>query len=394
MRSSDGPDSGGSTGQSQIGAAFLSSLGKDHLIVGASMANSIATMAPFDAQYLYLAGGIFDSEQVCTSCTSDCSSAGVSCAGAACGWWGCWQSATAAPGQFATSFIQTAKSDGQIPVISYYELLEASGASQGAGEVAATNDASLMTRYFADWRFLLQQVASSVVILHVEPDFWGFAEQVNSNPHAIPAAIASANPTDCDTQENSIAGMGQCMIAMVRKYAPNAKVGLHASCWATSVDVLLNTDPTFDVAGSALELGAFLVAAGAGEGDVLFTDASDRDAGYYTSIGQDTWWDPTNAALPNFHQAFAWAKALAEATDLGILWWQIPVGNMGLPNVTTQWQDNRVDYFMTNAGEVAASHGVGMLFGAGDGQQTTPSTDNGNLVAKTQAYGASGGQPL
>jgi hypothetical protein len=37
-------------------------------------------------------------------------------------------------------------------------------------------------------------------------------------------------------------------------------------------------------------------------------------------------------------------------------------------------------------GEVAASHGVALLFGAGDGAQTTPETDGGNLIAKMKAY--------
>ena len=62
--------------------------------------------------------------------------------------------------------------------------------------------------------------------------------------------------------------------------------------------------------------------------------------------------------------------------------------------MTTQWTDNRVDYFFTHTDEVAAAHGVGMLFGAGATGMTTPSTDNGNLVSKTQSYAASGGQAL
>jgi hypothetical protein len=389
-----GGDSSPPSGAALIGASFLSSLGKDHLLVGGSMTNDIALEAPFEAQYLYLAGGIFDSPQVCTSCTSDCTSSGVSCAAGACGWWGCWQDTALAPGQFASGFLGTAMTDKQIPVISYYEFLGASGGAQGAAEVAATNNVAVMTRYLADWRFVTQLVGSSVAILHIEPDFWGFAEQVNADPHSIPAAVATANPTDCGSQENSIAGMGRCMIAMARKYAPNAKVGLHASSWGINTAVLLNSNPSYDVAGAAQQVGTFMLAAGAGNGDFIMVDASDRDAGYYTSIGQNTWWDATNATLPNFHQAFAWSKALAEETNLGVFWWQVPVGNMSLPNVTTQWNDNRVDYFFAHTSEVAAAHGVGMLFGAGAAGQTTPSTDNGNLVAKTQSYIASGGQAL
>ena len=36
---------------------------------------------------------------------------------------------------------------------------------------------------------------------------------------------------------------------------------------------------------------------------------SDRDAGYYPSQGKSTWWDATNAKLPDFHQDFARVKA-------------------------------------------------------------------------------------
>jgi hypothetical protein len=182
------------------------------------------------------------------------------------------------------------------------------------------------------------------------------------------------------------------MIAMVRKYAPNARVALHGSGWATKIDVLLNQSSTLDVAGEADELGAFLVGCGADQADFVVVDASDRDAGYYTSIGRDTWWDATDATLPDFVQALTWAHALAERVGRPVVWWQVPVGNMSLPNISTEWQDNRVDYFFAHTAELAASDAAGMAFGAGASGQTTPSTDGGNLVTKTQAYAAAGGQ--
>ena len=37
---------------------------------------------------------------------------------------------------------------------------------------------------------------------------------------------------------------------------------------------------------------------------------------------------------------------------------------------------------------------AGIFFGAGDGKQTTPETDGGNLVAKVKAYAASGGRKI
>jgi hypothetical protein len=249
-----------------------------------------------------------------------------------------------------------------------------------------------MGRYFADWRFLLKQVGEERVLLHIEPDLWGYLQYFsNGNARSVPVAVASANATDCAGQENTAAGFGRCMIGMVRKYAPNAKVGLHASAWATRIDVSQNEDPAFDVAGEANKVADFLKDVGAAEGDFIVVEASDRDAGYYETQGRQSWWDGTNTTLPHFHQAFTWVKALSERLGRPNFWWQLPVGNMSLPNRTDQWRDNRVDYFFSHASEVAAAHGVGFAFGAGAGGQTTPETDNGNLMSRTWSYKQLGG---
>jgi hypothetical protein len=194
--------------------------------------------------------------------------------------------------------------------------------------------------------------------------------------------------------EDSIAGLGHCFISMARKYAPNTRIGLHGSAWGTNIDVLGNKDSKLDVAGEAKKLGTFLLECGAADSDFLVVDASDRDAGWYQTQGRNTWWDASNATLPGFHQAFAWASALAEQVGKPVLWWQVPVGNMALNNTDTHWQDNRVDYFFAHPDEIAAAHGVGMAFGSGATGQTTPSTDNGNLIARTKAYSQAGGQVL
>jgi len=390
------PPGDGSLG-SCSGTDVLYKVGKSHLLVGASMEDATAKSAPFDLRYQYISGGFADGSGPCSSCASGCTAAGKSCANNAggCAWWGCWQYDQDPPGGYARNFLGTVTGDGQIPMISYYQILQASKVTEGAAEVnTAANDAALMGRYFADWRFLLQQIGQSVVMLHIEPDFWGYAEQVGSDPHAEPAAVASANATDCASEENSIAGMGRCLIAMVRKYAPNALVGLHASAWAAGPDIGTNTDTQLNVATYGQQTAAFLTACGADQADYIVVEASDRDAGYYQSINVSTWWDDTNQKLPSFHQHFAWAKALSEAAGKPLVYWQLPLGNMSLPNQTNAWKDNRVDYFFGHTSELAAAHVVGFAFGAGAGGQTTPESDGGNLVAKVKAYAASGGQSL
>lgn len=379
-----------------LGAGLLASLGKSHVLVGASMEDAIAKQAPFDLRYLYLSGGLFDGAQPCSSCVT-CTAKGSCKNPSSCVWWGCWQYDQLPPGEYVRGFVSKAQADKQIPMFTYYELLQASGVAEGKPEVqVAAVDVAFMSRYYADWRFLLQQIGQNVALLHIEPDFWGYAQHVNNDPTKIPAAVASANPSDCAALPNTIAGMGSCMIAMVRKYAPKAKVGLHASSWGTLTPALSNSNPAFDLAADAQKLASFLLACGAAQGDYIVLDASDRDAGYYQSLGQNVWWDASDVKLPHFKQALAWSKLLAEKLGLGILWWQLPVGNMSLPNVTNQWKDNRVEYFFSHTAELAASHAVGIAFGAGAGGQTTPSTDNGLLVSKVKAYGAlpGGGQAL
>jgi len=112
-------------------------------------------------------------------------------------------------------------------------------------------------------------------------------------------------------------------------------------------------------------MATFLTALGAKDGDFIVADPSDRDAGYYEFINRKTWWDATNATLPNFHQAFLWTKTLAEAMNLPVVLWQIPVGNMSQSNTTEHWKDNRVDYFFARMDQVSAAHIVGLFFGAG-----------------------------
>jgi hypothetical protein len=178
------------------------------------------------------------------------------------------------PGAYARDFASKAHGNGQVPMFTYYEILQASGAAEGSAEVAATQDAAFMHRYLGDCAVLLDQLASSVALLHLEPDFWGYAEQLNQDPHAIRAAVASGHP-ECKGFEDSIAGLGRCMIDMARRL----RVGLHGSGWATKLDVLQNRDPALDVAAEAQKLGAFLAACGGDQADFIGVASSATRAG-------------------------------------------------------------------------------------------------------------------
>jgi hypothetical protein len=388
---------------------MLNALGKKRLMVGVSLdsdSDPVGTEAPFDLRYVYISGGLFTSTTPCTACGSSCSSS----------WWGCYNTP---PGMYATYFIQgaAATSPPQIPMFTYYEILQTATAtfsgtsttfSEGTDEVTiAAVNVGIMTRYFNDWRFLLQQIGQTKALLHIEPDFWGYVRQAG-DPTTLAAAVATANPTDCASLPNTIAGMGQCMIKMVRTYAPKSFVGLQGSAWnIASSSTATVADVTADAAAVATELAA----CGQSSGDFVVVETSDRDAGYYQIVeSMDRWWDPTDTTTPDYQQDLTWIKALTEALNVPALYWQTPLGNATCTNTNNSYKDNRVDYFFGGSAsqvesgaavtvpshwsELAASHVIGVAFGAGAGSQTTPDNDGGYFVSKVNAYASGGGQSL
>jgi hypothetical protein len=350
----------------------------------------------FALRYQYLAGELAPDP----GCLSPSRPNAVGCGTA---WWGTWQWDALPPGQFVASFADATSAAGLRPMFTYYVLLPAAQARLGIAEgtpeaTLEASDVAFMTAYLDDFRFFLRKLGTRPALIHVEPDFWGYAQQAAraaaTDAHGLAAAVASANPADCAGQENSIAGLGRCLVAMVRSHAPNALVSLHASAWASGFDCVSNTMASLDVAAEARKTADFLAACGAGGADLVTFDISDRDAGWYATQGRNSWLDATDLALPTFAQAFRWSAALTARLGLSGLWWQVPLGNRDLPNRCDAWQDNKLDYFLDHPDRVAASGAVGVAFGAGATCQTSPQTDGGRLVARAKALLAAGGQPL
>src|SRR5262249_15384121 len=156
---------------------------------------------------------------------------------------------------------------------------QTSGAGSGAQEVAALNDASLTSRVLGDLKLMFQQIGNEPAFVHLEPDFWGFAQQVNNDPTKIPAKVQQF--AECSGQPQNLTGFVQCVFSLARTYAPNAKIGLHGSPWGTGTDISINNNASVDPAAEARKLASFLNALGAGGGDFVAVDASDRDAAWY-----------------------------------------------------------------------------------------------------------------
>ncbi|NUT37308.1 MAG: hypothetical protein HOV79_30040 [Hamadaea sp.] len=353
-------------------------MGSSTVLIGGSMSDESARAAPFDLRYAYIHSQPAPSSDYYSA--SRCQDSWSS-------WWGCWTGPTTAPGTQVTVYKNMAanatyqgRPRPQKFFFTWYSLRDlgdAAGEGDGPGEVKAINRLDLLTRYLNDYRFFLKKIGKSHHAIDLEPDFWGFARSLG-NLHKVPAQVSGANPTDCRSQEDSAAGLARCLIAMTRKYAPNASVGLHLSCfdWESNIQKCVN-----DYA----DLGAKY-------GDFLVSDVSDRDAGWYAQPAhgsRNTFWTDQKAAA-----ALRFYKTMAESVGRPIVLWQIPVGNMAQNNTPGHYKDDKVDWFFGHMDQVAKAHVAALLFGAGWTEQTTPETDGGNLIRKTIAYRTSGGVAL
>jgi hypothetical protein len=354
-------------------------MGYTKVMVGFSGDSSVGDQAPFDMQYQYLNSGVFGAGYNHANCLS-----GV-LPFASCKGWVAWQENSATRGLFASRYVATAKartwngvSRPQIPFFTYYMVLPASGLAEGpslTGETAALDDQAFLTNYFDDWRFLLQKIGNDQAMLHIEPDLFGFikarAATTTGLPSAVPAKVASSNPTDCGAgYTEDAAGYVKCMIHMVRVYAPNAKVGVHASPWVIS-------DP------EATAWSNFLIALGAGDGDFLVADSGDRDADYYRLVKGDPSHSWDVAKMTTF---LHWIKTVSDAVGKPFLLWQLPLGNSYQNNTTNHYKDQRVELLFSHIADVRDASVVGMLFGSGEGAQTYIGSDGGLLVGKTKQH--------
>ncbi|HMA32965.1 MAG TPA: S-layer homology domain-containing protein [Chloroflexia bacterium] len=336
--------------------------------------------AAWDARYQYLAGGVNTGQG-----------------------WATWNTPA---GQFATYYMDASAGAGYLPVFTYYQLLQsnpASGNDEASKDFNNLNTPATMAAYYADFQLLLSKAAAfgRPVLVHVEPDFWGYMEQRvsgGSNSAAtIPAAVASSGYTAVAGYPNTVQGFAQALLHLRDATAPNVILAIHASAWGTGRDIGLDPDPTLDATAVGQSTGQFLLTAGitgnpAGTSswDLVFGDPSDRDAAYYQIVigdGGAHWWDLTNTTLPNYDRYRTYIAALNQTTVRRIVLWQIPIGNTAMRscnNTAGHYQDNRVQGFLGNGAPSLPAWInaglIGLLWGAGQGDQTQPTDAQGDGI--------------
>jgi hypothetical protein len=289
------------------------------------------------------------------------------------GGWPDWN----ANGTFVNILSDSADAKGTTPMYTLYAM-----ASIGDGNLSGLATDSFMRPYWDGVRLLFQRIAvfDKPALVHVEPDFWAYAQQMsNGSPAGLPVHVTGLVP-ECSGLSNDLAGLGHCILRLGRMLAPKAVIGFHASRWA----------------GDPAAMVSFLNGIGAGDADVIVQDMLDRDAGCFEAHvdpncqrNDGPWyWDETNQTTPNFHEYLEWARAIGDGVGKPIVWWQVPFGvPSGAPGGTAgNYRDNRVHYVFSHVAEFTAAGGLGITFGVGAGNQTYITTDGNQFKDAVAAY--------
>jgi hypothetical protein len=310
-------------------------------------AGALRAKAPLGFRYQYLAGGVNTGSG-----------------------WSTWNP----NGTFASMYAQESWSHGIVPVFSYYMLLQSNpaGGDEGQTDLAHLRDPQLMDAYWNDVRLLFSRIkGSKPVVVHVEPDLWGYLEQANATQLASTFA--------------------RTWISLRNQLAPNVLLAYHMSGWGTKHDIVYEDPPDPTVAKYATQSAAFYRSLRA-RFDVAFEDFSDRDAGFYEKVqgNPNTWFTPAD-----FHRHLLYGQTFARLTRLRMVAWQIPLGNMSLDDTWGHYRDNRVEWLLGPSARAhlrayAAAGYVGFLFGGGADGTTSAQTDGGYFYAHAKAYYAGG----
>jgi hypothetical protein len=316
-------------------------------------AAAMKATAPFAFRYQYLAGGVNTGSG-----------------------WATWNT----NGDFPRFYIQDSIANNIIPVFTYYQLLQSSpgGGSESEADYANLNNVATMTAYYNDLKLFFQKAGAfpgQMIVLHVEPDFWGYMQQRGDDAKIISAMVSQTGLPELAGLPSSVSGFARAVIKLRDTYAPNVVLGYHISIWGTNTDIILSNpaDATVDTLGSR---AAAFYSSLAASFDIAFAEFSDRDSAFYQHVygdGGHHWMD-----AEDFRRLARFFGRFSSTTGKRIVMWQIPLGNTKMRSVNNTWahyQDNRPEWFLD---EPSRSHLnvyrdagiVAFLFGGGAGGTT------------------------
>jgi len=338
------------------------------LFNGPDEAAAMRATAPFGFRYQYLAGGANTGNG-----------------------WATWEP----DGGFVPKYLKGSEEQGMASVFTYYMLTQsAPGRGNGPNEPEAVRanvrNADTMRAYYEDLRLFFKRAApfkSQAIVLHLEPDLWGFMHQQSKSDDAKQAEIvvrSTGLPELADLPDN-LSGFAQAIVRLRDQEARNVLLAYHVSSWGTGTDLFVSnaTDATVD--DVARREAAFYRSLNVAF-DVNFAEFSDRDAGFKQHIYGDkgrSWWD-----ADDFTRHIRFLSTFVDGTGRRIVLWQIPLGNTRMRAMNNTWnhfQDTRVEWLLDDPSrqhlqQYARAGVVALLFGRGADGATNASDSAGDGV--------------
>jgi len=301
--------------------------------------------------------------------------------------WATWNE----DGTFVTRYIDESIERGVAPVFSYYMLQQSYPGGDGEKDTILNNlrDRETMRALYEDLKLFFERagVFDRMVVLHVEPDLWGFVQQAarDDDGSSVEAAVASTGFPGLEDLPDTVSGFAQAVVALRDMYAPNVVLGYHVSIWGTGVDISLADPELGEVARLGRRAAAFYRSLDA-DFDITFGEFDDRDSGFNEHVlgdGGASWWGASD-----FRRHVWFIGAFTEVANERMVLWQIPLGNTKMRAVNNSWghyQDNRVQWLLGGRGRrhldlYVRAGAVAFLFGGGAAGTTSARDAQGDGV--------------
>jgi hypothetical protein len=319
---------------------------------GPGGAKELRRSAPFGFRYQYLAGGVNTGDG-----------------------WPTWNP----DGSFASMYVRESVAAHVTPVFTLYTIRQ-SLPGRDVGDEAKADLANLANRdtmraWYENARLLFKRAGAfrKPVVVHVEPDLWGYGQQAATADDAssVPAVVASSGDADLAGLPNTLAGFAQALVRLRDRYAGNVVLGYHLSVWGTGTDVALQDPSNARVAALARRAARFYRSLGA-TFDVTFAEFSDRDSAFKQIVygdGGASWW-----RAADFRRDVRFDRVYSRATRQRLVKWQIPLGNTLMRAMDDSWghfRDDRVQWLLGSSGgrahlrRYAKAGVIALLFGGG-----------------------------
>jgi hypothetical protein len=226
------------------------------------------------------------------------------------------------------------------------------------------NDVDFMKKYFDSVRTVAEKANGARAIFVVEPDTWGYTQQMGgAPPDQFPAQVTTLGYDWLAADQgfkNDLASVAQGIIATIRKFAPDAYVGQMINLWGSNATVMWSPAQLDVAAANTVTFMSTLYGA-KDRGDFIAFEKNGASAGFWKTLGNEDfyWTDEQNGKW------LTWAKAVAKGVGLPALGWQISIGHEGTPNVLGSYEDTFMPYFFSHVQDFVDAGFIGILAGSG-----------------------------